>query len=446
MPKRVKIIATIGPASANEETMKKMVEAGMDAMRINMSHGDYEEHQPKIDMWREIAPDKPVILDLTGPSIRTKIPNPITVKEGQKLVIGRDFNVSRSIHDAVVPGDTILIDDGTVTLEVESIRGSNIETVVTVGGTIKDNKSVNIPGAEINYTVPTEKDRKDILWGIKNDVEIFFASFVNTPRDIALVKQFLEENGSDAWVFAKIESKRGVENAKEITKVADGIVVARGDLGVEIPVEVVPRVQKDLITVARRMGKPPVVATQMLTSMIENPYPTRAEVSDIANAVYDGASALMVSNETAVGKYPVEVVKTLTRIIVANQDDVTPLEDVEWEEDADAVAYSAIKLVEQMNAQYIITPTSTGRSPRKISRFTPRAKILAISDNPRLLRKTQILYGTETKLVEDPPAYSTFMALVEELLKAKRIAKGTNVVGVNVARNGGTHTIRVTRA
>ncbi len=446
MPKRVKIIATIGPASAKEEIIRNMVKAGMDAMRINMSHGDYEEHQPKIDMWREIAPDKPIILDLTGPSIRTKISEPISVKEGQKLVIGRDFNVSRPIHDAVVPGDTILIDDGTVALEVESIHGSNIETVVTVGGTIKDNKSVNVPGAEINYTVPTEKDRKDILWGIKNDVEIFFASFVNTPRDVALVKQFLEENGSDAWVFAKIESKKGVENAKEIAKIADGIVVARGDLGVEIPVEAVPRVQKDLIAIARTVGKPAVVATQMLTSMIENPFPTRAEVSDIANAVYDGASALMVSNETAVGKYPVEVVKTLARIIVANQDDVTPLEDVEWEEDADAVAYSAIKLVEQMNAKYIITPTSTGRTPRKISRFLPRAKVLTVSDNPRLLRKVQLLYGTETKLVEDPPAFSTFMKIVEELSKENKVEKGAKIVGVNVARNGGTHTIRVTRA
>ena len=446
MNKRVKIIATIGPASANEETIRQMVDVGMDAMRINMSHGDYEEHQPKIDMWRELAPDKPIILDLTGPSIRTKVQNPIAVKEGQKLTIGKDLNVSRPIHDAVVPGDTVLIDDGTVAMEVESVDGKNVEVVVTVGGVIKDNKSVNIPGAEINYTVPTEKDRKDILWGIKNDVEIFFASFVNTARDIAQIKQFLENNGSDAWVFAKIESKKGVKNAREIARIADGIVVARGDLGVEIPVEAVPRVQKELITTARRVGKPAVVATQMLTSMIKNPFPTRAEVSDIANAVYDGAAALMVSNETAVGNYPVEVVKTLARIIVANQDDVTPLEDVEWEEDADAVAYSAIKLVEQMQAKYVITPTSTGRSPRKISRFSPRAKIMATSDNPRLLRKLQVLYGVETKLVEDPPAYSTFMSLIQELLKEKRVARGDRIIGVNVARAGGTHTIRVTRA
>ncbi|NPA76600.1 MAG: pyruvate kinase [Candidatus Diapherotrites archaeon] len=446
MPKRVKIIATIGPSSANEETMRKMYEAGMDAMRINMSHGDYDEHQPKINMWRDIAPEKPIILDLTGPSIRTRIAEPITVKEGQKLEIGKDFDVSRPIQDAVVPGDTILIDDGTVTLEVEEVRGNKIDVVVTVGGTIKNNKSVNVPGAEIHYDVPTEKDRKDILWGIKNDVEIFFASFVNSAEDIIQIKRFLEDHGSDAWVFAKIESKRGVANAKEIIRVADGIVVARGDLGVEIPLERVPRVQKDLIALARRYGKPAVVATQMLTSMIDNPFPTRAEVSDIANAVYDGASALMVSNETAVGKYPVDVVKTLSRIVVANQDEVVPLDGVEWEEDADAVAYSAIKLVEQMDAKYIITPTSTGRSPRKISRFVPRANILAVSDNPRLLRKVQLMYGTETKVVEDPPAYSTFMQLVEALRKEGRVKAGEKIVGVNVARNGGTHTIRVTKA
>ncbi len=446
MPKRVKIIATIGPASANEETMTKMYEAGLDAIRINMSHGDYKEHTPKIKMWRKIAPEKPVIVDLTGPSIRTKLKDEIHVKAGDKLTIGRDFNLSRPINDAVIPGDVILIDDGAVQLEVEDVRSSGIETVVTVGGTIKNNKSVNIPGAEINYDVPTEKDMKDIEWGVKNGVDIFFASFVNSPDDVLRIKEVLQELESDAWVFAKIESRRGVENAQSIVRVADGIVVARGDLGVEIPVEHLPRTQKTLIELARTMGKPAVVATQMLTSMIEHPYPTRAEVSDIANAVYDGASALMVSNETAIGKHPVKVISTLTRIILANQDGVRALDTVNWEEDADAVAYSAIQLVEKTNAKYIITPTSTGRSPRKIARFRPRAKILAVSDDPRLLRKVQIIYGTETAVTEDPQAYTTFLETVENLRESGKISAGDAVVGANIARDRGTHTIRVTRA
>jgi len=215
---------------------------------------------------------------------------------------------------------------------------------------------------------------------------------------------------------------------------------------VEIPVERVPAIQKKLIDMARDVGKPVIVATQMLTSMVENPFPTRAEVSDVANAVIDGASALMVSNETAVGKYPVKVVETLARIILANQDSVTTREDVAYEEDADAVALSAIKLVERMEAKYIITPTSTGRSPRKIARFRPRAKIIAVSDNPRLLRKLQILYGTETRLSDDPMSFTTFMGLVDALRHEERVQKGTAIVGANVARNGGTHTIRVTRA
>lgn len=415
-------------------------------MRINMSHGDYKEHQEKIDIWRQIAPNKPIILDLTGPSIRTEVKETLTVTKGQKITIGKDLKISRAISDAVVPGDVILIDDGRVQLEVEAINGKEIETVVLVGGEIKDKKSVNIPGADIPYELPTEKDRKDMLWGIKNDVEIFFASFVSRAEDIMAVKKFLKENGSDAWVFAKIESKLGVENAEDILKVADGIVVARGDLGVEIPVEKVPAIQKELITLARDVGKPVIVATQMLTSMVNHPFPTRAEVSDVANAVLDGTSALMVSNETAVGKYPVEVIKTLTKVILANQDDVDTREEVAYEDDADAVALSAIKLIESMNARFIITPTSSGRSPRKIARFRPKAKIIAVSDNPRLLRKLQIIYGVETKLTEDPMSYMTFMSIVEEIRQSGRAKKGDAIIGANVARNGGTHTIRVTRA
>lgn len=446
MPRRVKIIATIGPASANEEIMRRMLEAGMDAMRINMSHGDYEEHQPKIDIWRKIAPNKPIVLDLTGPSIRTKVGDTINVKKGDTIIIGKDVETNRDISSAVVPGDMILIDDGAVKLEVEAVNGKNVECTVIEGGTIKNNKSINVPGAEIPYDVPTEKDKEDMKWGADNEVDVFFASFVNTARDVIAVKEYLEDIGSDAWVFAKIESQKGVENIREILKVADGIVVARGDLGVEIPIERVPAVQKQLIELARIAGKPAVVATQMLTSMIDNPFPTRAEVSDIANAIFDGASGLMVSNETAVGKYPVKVVETLTRIILANQDEAPPIEGMEIEDDADAMAASAFELVEKTGAKYIVTPTSTGRSPRKISRILPRAKILVISDNPRILRKTELLYGTETKVVEDPQSFTTFVEMVEGLKKAGKLQRGDAVVGVNVSRNGGTHTMRLTRA
>lgn len=446
MPRRVKIIATIGPASATEEIMRKMVEKGLDAMRINMSHGDYEEHQAKVDIWRKIAPDKPIVVDLTGPSIRTIVDKPLLVKEGERVVIGRDFGTSRDISGAVNPGDEILIDDGRVRLEVEKVEGKNIVAVVTVGGEIGDRKSINIPGVDIPYDLPTEKDRKDMLWGIKNDVEVFFASFVNHAEDVLAVKEFLKENGSDAWVFAKIESQLGVKNAREILEVADGIVVARGDLGVEIPMEKVPAVQKELIMLARKIGKPVVVATQMLTSMVNNPFPTRAEVSDVANAVLDGASALMVSDETAVGKYPVKVIETLVKIILANQDDTDVCEEVTYADDADAVALSAIKLIEKMNARFIITPTTSGTSPRKIARFRPKAKIIAVSDNPSLLRKLQLIYGVETKLADDPMSFHTFASIVDELRRKGRAKKGDAIACVNVAGRGGTHTIRITRA
>ena len=193
MHRRVKIIATIGPASANEETMRKMVENGMDAMRINMSHGDYEEHQAKIDIWRKIAPDKPIILDITGPSIRTVLDESLNVKEGEKIVIGRDFKTSRDISSSVSPGDEILIDDGRVRLKVENVQGNNIETLVTVGGEIKNKKSINVPGVDIPYELPTEKDKRDMLWGIKNGVEVIFASFVGHADDVIAVKKFLRK-------------------------------------------------------------------------------------------------------------------------------------------------------------------------------------------------------------------------------------------------------------
>ncbi|HIP74410.1 MAG TPA: pyruvate kinase [Euryarchaeota archaeon] len=446
MPRRVKIIATIGPASAKREILEKMVEKGLDAMRLNMSHGDHEEHQAKVDIWREIAPDKPIIVDLTGPSIRTVVDQPLVVKEGEKVVIGKDFSTSRDISGIVKPGDEILIDDGRIRLKVEKVEGNNIVAVVTVGGEIKNKKSINIPGADISYDLPTEKDKKDMLWGIKNDAEVFFASFVNHAEDVLAVKEFLKEHGSDAWVFAKIESELGVRNAKEILEAADGIVVARGDLGVEIPMEKVPAIQKELIMLAREIGKPVVVATQMLTSMVDHPFPTRAEVSDVANAVLDGASALMVSNETAVGKYPVEVIETLVKIILANQDDTDVREEVAYEDDADAVALSAIKLIEKMGARFIITPTNSGKSPRKIARFRPKAKIIAVSDNPSLLRKLQLVYGVETKLADDPISYHTFMSIVDELKRKGRARKGDAIACVNVAGQGGTHTIRITRA
>lgn len=446
MPRRVKTIATIGPTSANRETMERMVDAGLDAMRLNMSHGDYEEHQAKVDIWREIAPDKPIIVDLTGPSIRTIVEKPMAVEVGEKVVIGKDFEANRDISGVVMPGTEILIDDGKVRLEVEEVDGKDVVTTVKVGGEIKNKKSINIPGADVSYDVPTEKDKRDILWGIKNDVEIFFASFVNHAKDVLSIKKFLKEHKSDAWVFAKIESELGVKNAREILEVADGIVVARGDLGVEVPMESVPAIQKELIMLAREVGKPVVVATQMLTSMVDNPFPTRAEVSDVANAVLDGASALFVSNETTVGKYPVEVVKTLVRIILANQDDTDVREEVAYEDDADAVALSAIKLIDKMGARFVVTPTSSGKSPRKIARFRPRTKIIAVSDNPSLLRKLQLIYGVETKLVDDPVSYHTFMSIVDELKRVGRAKKGDAIACVSVAGEGGTHILRITRA
>ncbi len=423
-----------------------MVQEGMDAMRINMSHGDYKEHGMKIELWRDIAPDRPIIADLTGPSIRVVADAPLSVSEGQRVVIGEDFRLSKDISHAVIPGDTVLVDDGKVRLEVDSVSRGRIEAVVTVGGEIKPGKSVNVPGADVYNELPTEKDMRDIKWALDNEVDLFFASFVSKPSDVLAVREFIREQGSDAWVFAKIESAKGVENVERILRVADGVVVARGDLGVEIPVESVPSVQKRIIATARRVGRSVVVATQMLSSMVNSPFPTRAEVSDVANAVFDGASALMVSNETAVGKYPVEVIRVLSRIILANQDDVVPVKDVLYEDDADAIALSALHLADRMGAPAIVAPTSSGRTPRKLARFRPAQRIVAVTADKKLLRRLHLVYGVDPRFCERPMAFSTFGSVVDSLRSEGILSDGDAVVCANVSSPDRSHTIRVVRA
>ena len=327
----VKIVCTIGPASENYDTLKAMADAGMNVARLNFSHGDYEGHEKKLKLVRQVERDvkKPIaaLLDTKGPEIRTgrMQDGAIPLEQGSQIVLtGKEECVGtpKRIHvkypllaDEVTPGQSVFIDDGSLRLEVERVDGDDVVCKVIVGGILKDTKGVNIPGADISLPALSEKDREDIAWGIQHGMEYLAVSFIKTRSDVLEVRKLIKSCGGTMKIIAKVETHQAVQNLVEIVDVVDGMMIARGDLGVEIPTEDVPLVQKHIIEMCRSRGKVVIVATQMLDSMIRNPRPTRAEASDVANAVLDGTDAVMLSGETASGAYPVEAVATMRRIV-----------------------------------------------------------------------------------------------------------------------------------
>jgi len=327
MKKRTKIVATLGPASSNEKVLKKMVEAGLDVVRLNMSHGTHKEHKERIALIRkverEVGRPLPILIDLCGPKIRIgKIEKePLYLHRGDLITLttgnpekGKITVNYPNLHKEVRKGETILLADGTFRLKIREVKGKDIICEVIVGGPLTSHKGVNLPHSKLSVPALTEKDRKDVLFGVKNGVDIIALSFVRKAEDVLELKELLKSLGRDIPVIAKVEKPEAVKNIDSIISVADGIMVARGDLGVELPLERVPVIQKQIIRKANEAGKPVITATQMLRSMVDLPVPTRAEVTDIANAVLDGTDALMLSEETAVGKYPVRVVKTMAKI------------------------------------------------------------------------------------------------------------------------------------
>lgn len=414
--RKTKIVCTIGPVSESLDMFKKLINAGMNVARLNFSHGDFEEHGARIANARkasqELGKNLAILLDTKGPEIRTG-----KLKDDQKVeliqdrlitltteeVLGDADRVSityRDLYKDVRIGSTILIDDGLIGLSVEDIRGTDIVCRIKNGGLLGSKKGVNVPGVKINLPGITEKDANDIIFGIQQGVDFIAASFVRKASDVMEIREILERhNAAHIQIISKIENQEGVDNLDEILEVSDGLMVARGDLGVEIPAEDVPIVQKAMIKKCNQVGKPVITATMMLDSMQRNPRPTRAEASDVANAIFDGSDAVMLSGETAAGKYPVESVLTMARIAEraeqalehreifirqSNAQQTTVTEAI-----SQAVANSALDL----DAKAILTATESGYTARMVSKYRPKAPIIAVTPDDRVLRRLSLVWG-----------------------------------------------------
>ena len=412
--KKTKIVCTLGPASQSEEVLTQLVENGLNVCRFNFSHGSHEEHKERFDMAKKVREklNKPVaiLLDTKGPEIRTgnfDAPE-VMLEEGNKFTITMEdvmgtkdiCTVSyKGLANDVKPGDTILIDDGLVGLRVEEVNGQEINCVVENSGIVKNHKGVNVPGVKINLPALTQKDISDIEFGISQGIDYIAASFVRKASDVLAIREVLERNNAtDIQIISKIENQEGVDNIDEILKVSDGIMVARGDLGVEIPTEEIPIVQKMMIKKCNELGKPVITATQMLDSMMRNPRPTRAEVTDVANAIYDGTDAIMLSGETAAGKYPVEAVKTMANIAKRTEETLKYnelLKDRKIEEATvtNAISYATCTTSADLNAKAIISFTTNGHTARMVSKFRPQCPIIATTEDEGVMRRLALVWG-----------------------------------------------------
>jgi pyruvate kinase len=467
---KTKMVFTIGPASDSEEVLSALIEAGMSASRHNFSHGTHEQNLEKIMLVKRLREKHQrhiaIILDTKGPEIRTgKFESgQIDLQEGQAFNINCENDTPgttnqcaisyASLYKDVKPGDTILIDDGLVGLEVRRVEGKVIETEVKNGGIISNNKGVNVPGVSVNLPSLTEQDKLDLRFGCQAGVDIVAASFIRSAADTLAIREVLENcGGKDILVYSKIENQQGVENIDEIIKVSDGIMVARGDMGVEIPIEEVPQVQKMIIKKCNHAGIPVITATQMLDSMMRNPRPTRAEVSDVANAIYDGTDAIMLSGESASGKYPIEAAITMARIAGAAEEELnwdavqetkkgTPTWDV-----PNAISWAVCTTASELNAKAIIASTQSGHTARRISKFRPSCDIIAVTPSDRVARTLALHWGV---IPTTAPQMATTDELIEKsvaiALEGGYVDKGDLVViaaGVPMGIPGSTNLMKV---
>ncbi len=470
----VKIVCTIGPASDNFETLKAMAEAGMNVARLNFSHGDYDGHEKKLKLIRRVerSVKKPIaaLLDTKGPEIRTgKMQNgEIQLVQGAKVVVSscdeafegtpeRFWVNYKLLAKEVKPGQNIYIDDGALNLEVVSVEGDEVTCKVIVGGPLRNTKGINLPGADITLPALSEKDKQDIAWGIQHGMEYLAVSFVKTRSDIVEVRRLIQEYGSSMKILAKIETRQAVDNIAEIVDVVDGVMVARGDLGVEIATEDVPLVQKRIIEMCRVRGKAVIVATQMLDSMIRNPRPTRAEASDVSNAVLDGTDAVMLSGETASGNYPVQAVATMRKIVDRAEKELqiwgnhknneqNPLE-LEGIPVPDAVSGAAVLIAKQVKAPAIISLSRSGLTAKMISKHRPECPILGLTPSQQTWRELALWWGVHpVRLSEMSDINVAAREAVTTCVREKLLPEGELVVitaGVPVGRPGSTNVVEV---
>ena len=414
MLKKTKIICTQGPATDAPGVVEKLIENGMNCARFNFSHGDHEGHLMRINRVRDAAKKSKriisLILDTKGPEMRLGEfkDGSVMLTAGNKFVLtqsdepGDETHVSvshKNLYAEVKPGDKLLLSDGLVEILVDEIKDKDIVTTILNSGKMSTRKRVAAPGVALGLPAVSEQDEKDIIFGIKNDMDFIAASFIQRADDVREIRALVEKHGGHMEIIPKIENKAGVDNIDEIIEVSDGIMVARGDLGVEIPAEDVPIIQKQIIKKCNKAGKPVIVATQMLESMTTNPRPTRAEVSDVGNAILDGADAIMLSGETAGGKYPVEAAATMKRIAERME------ESLEYKEifltkgmhhtnsQTDAISHATVQLAYELNAKAIITPTKSGFTTKVVSKYRPKAEIVAFTPDQRLARHLNLRWG-----------------------------------------------------
>ena len=414
--KKTKIVCTMGPNTNDKNIMLELAKNGMDVARFNFSHGDYAEHQSRLEILKEVRKelDRPVaaLLDTKGPEIRTgvlKDGKKVSLKEGQTFtlttreIVGDEtithINYS-GLNEDVAAGNKILIDDGLIELEVVKVDGTEIVCTVINGGELGEKKGVNVPNVKIKLPALTEKDKEDIRFGIKQGFDFIAASFVRTADCIREIKEMLDAEGSAIKVIAKIENAEGIENLDEIIAVADGIMVARGDMGVEIPAQEVPHIQKEIIRKCNEACKTVITATQMLDSMIRNPRPTRAEVTDVANAVYDGTDAVMLSGETAMGKYPIDALKMMVSIVEETEAyldysayRVRKVTEENMKNISNAVCSASVSTAHDIGADYIIAPSITGFTSMMLSKWRPAARIIGMSPSTTTVRQMMLQWG-----------------------------------------------------
>lgn len=466
--RKTKIVCTIGPACETEEKLKELMQAGMDVARFNFSHGTHEEQKIKLEkvlkVREELGLQVATLLDTKGPEIRLRDfeGGRAELVSGQKFVLTTQEILGNSERAAisyknlpkdVIVGTHILIDDGLIEMCVEEITDTEITCTVINGGAVSNHKGVNVPGVVLSMPYISEVDRADILFGIEMGYEFLAASFARTKEDILEVRKILDEHGSDMKIIAKIENMQGIENLEEILEVSDGVMVARGDMGVEIPIEEIPALQKRMIKMAVSQGKHVITATQMLESMIKNPRPTRAEVTDIANAIYDGTTAIMLSGESAAGKYPVEAVQTMARIAECAERDLNyrgrmnALASMGNTDTTTAISYATCTTAMDLRASAIITVTMSGFTATKVAKYKPSCPIISCSVNPRVCKQLNLLWGCQPLLLrEKDDTEELFDAAVEESKKAGYIKAGDLVVitaGVPLGKSGTTNMIRV---
>ena len=469
---KTKIICTMGPSTDKEGILEQLAIEGMDVARFNFSHGDHEEQKGRLERLKAIRAkiNRPIaaLLDTKGPEIRIRefANGRVTLQEGQKFILtaeeipGTEEKVSityKELYKDVKPGDSILIDDGLIGLEVEEIVGSDIHCTVINGGVVSNKKGINLPGVNVNMPFISQKDREDILFGIQEEFDFIAASFTRTADDVLEIRKILDDNGGrDLNIIAKIENQQGVDNIDSIIEVADGIMIARGDMGVEIPLEDVPVIQKEIINKVYNAGKQVITATQMLDSMMKNPRPTRAETTDVANAIYQGTSAIMLSGETAAGKYPVEALRTMVKIALRTESDIPYNKEFsilsrEHESKTSmttAISHATCMTAIDLGAKAIITVSRSGNTARMISKYRPGCMIVGCSPEEHTCRQLNMSWGIIPVHIKEE--YSMEILLLHATEAAERagyVEKGDIVVltaGVPLGRSGNTNLIKAT--